>query len=176
MNIFFSADHHFSHTRIIEYADRPFSSIDEMNETLISNWNKVVKPKDLVYYLGDFCWCNPKYFLDRLNGTIEWISGNHDKCLIKHLGQNKFSSIKEIKINNMHITLCHYAMRTWSRSHFNTPMLYGHSHGTLPSQGQSFDVGVDTNQFRPYSLDDVIEKLKTLPNNLNYIKDRHYEN
>ncbi|MCK9428919.1 MAG: metallophosphoesterase family protein [Candidatus Omnitrophica bacterium] len=151
-----------------------------MNDTLIKNWNSCISKQDTVYHLGDFSWTDPEPFLYQLNHKyIHVLLGNHDISRIKPRKYHIFTSVStmsEIKINNMHITLCHYAMRTWNRSHFNAPMLYGHSHNTLPSQGQSFDVGVDTNQFKPYSLDDVIEKLKTLPNNINYIKDRHYEN
>lgn len=59
-----------------------------MNETMISNWNRVVGPEDIVFHLGDFClggsaeWIN---VLNRLNGKIYLISGNHD---IKNLRQN----------------------------------------------------------------------------------------
>lgn len=60
MAIFYIADTHFNHSNIIGFDNRPFSSVEEMNETLIHNWNSVVKHGDQVYILGDFCWsrCN----------------------------------------------------------------------------------------------------------------------
>ena len=53
-NVWFSADAHYGHKRIIEYCDRPFESVDEMDRALIENWNEVVQPEDDVYFLGDF--------------------------------------------------------------------------------------------------------------------------
>ena len=46
--IYFSADQHFSHANIIKYCKRPFNNAQHMNETLIKNWNSVVKPMDTV--------------------------------------------------------------------------------------------------------------------------------
>ena len=51
--IYFISDTHFYHHRILEYTNRPFDRIEDMNETIIENWNKVVTPKDTVYHLGD---------------------------------------------------------------------------------------------------------------------------
>lgn len=60
------------------------------------------------------------------------------------------------------IVLCHYAMRTWDRSHYNSWHLYGHSHGELPSIGMSMDVGVDVWDYKPISLPQVAEKMQIL--------------
>ena len=54
MTVFFTADTHFGHYNIMRYIDRPFKSVDEMNNTIITNWNKVVSKSDRVYHLGDF--------------------------------------------------------------------------------------------------------------------------
>lgn len=69
--IYFISDTHFWHNSIISYCHRPFSSIEDMNEKLIKNWNDTVKPEDKVYFLGDFCLSNSERtrdVLNRLNG------------------------------------------------------------------------------------------------------------
>ena len=63
-------------------------------------------------------------------------------------------------------------MRVWARSHYNSIHLYGHSHGRLDGIGKSMDIGVDTNNFYPYSLDDILKIMKTKPDNPNIIKDK----
>lgn len=57
--IFICGDHHFSHKNIMKYDERPFSSVAEMNETMIERHNEVVKPNDEVYTVGDFCFGVP---------------------------------------------------------------------------------------------------------------------
>jgi calcineurin-like phosphoesterase family protein len=54
MAIFFTSDHHFGHENIIRYCNRPFTSVQQMNEIMILRWNGAVLPEDEVYYLGDF--------------------------------------------------------------------------------------------------------------------------
>ena len=53
--VFFTSDTHFCHANVVEYSERPFRDVDEMNETLIHNWNEVVPKDGIVFHLGDFC-------------------------------------------------------------------------------------------------------------------------
>ena len=80
--IFFTSDHHFYHTNIIKYCNRPFQSVEEMNEEMVKRWNSVVNPGDTVYYLGDFSLAKRpvEVFVPRLNGEKHFIMGNHDVC------------------------------------------------------------------------------------------------
>ena len=100
--------------------------------------------------------------------------GNHDQVITDNwnelLDTNLLQSIqyyREIKHNGQMIVLFHYGMRVWNRSHRGAIMLYGHSHSTLPPHGKSVDVGVDckeiTSEYRPVSLDEVIEYMKDRP-------------
>lgn len=84
MTIYFSSDHHFYHANVIKYCNRPYSSIEEMNEKLIANWNSVVQPEDTVYYLGDFslAFRPVELYSKRLNGVKKLVAGNHDWCHI----------------------------------------------------------------------------------------------
>jgi calcineurin-like phosphoesterase family protein len=81
--IFFIADTHFGHKRIIEFdltrAYRQFATIEEHDEELIRRWNTTVKPKDTVWHLGDFCFGKRNLEIaGRLNGNKKLVMGNHD--------------------------------------------------------------------------------------------------
>lgn len=83
MSVFFSSDHHFSHSNIIAFCDRPFDDVEEMNWNLVEKWNETVKPQDIVYYLGDFAMGRLPASLEigkQLNGIKILIPGNHDAC------------------------------------------------------------------------------------------------
>ena len=143
--------------------------MEEMNEVLIQNWNSKVKTSAKVYVLGDFAWKRPAHFADRLNGTISLIRGNHDSDTITKLAKifETVAELQRINIDSKTITLCHFSMRKWHKSHFNSWHLYGHSHGKLPPHGKSFDVGVDSpfaNYF-PIHFDEVVSIMEGLQDN-----------
>lgn len=165
LNIWFTADLHLGHANIIKYTSRPFKSADEMDAILINNWNSKIMPDDQVYFLGDFCFGTvdrAKQYIDRLNGNIAFIEGNHDKPVKpwRHLF-SPYTKYMEITVEDTPITLCHYALRTWNRSHRGAYSLYGHSHGSLPDDPNalSFDCGVDTHNFFPYSWKEVKARM-----------------
>jgi calcineurin-like phosphoesterase family protein len=81
INTWFISDTHFGHKNIIEYEKecRPFDTVEEMNDTIISRWNSVVGVRDTVYHLGDFCFGRSNIEIaGRLNGRKKLIMGNHD--------------------------------------------------------------------------------------------------
>lgn len=80
---FYIADWHYGHANIMAFDNRPFKTLEEMNETLVERWNSVVSAGDIVYVLGDMFWCNADKsmpILDELNGQKFLIKGNHDRC------------------------------------------------------------------------------------------------
>lgn len=166
---FFTSDTHFGHTNIIKYTNRPFSSVEEMNDVLIQNWNAKVKAGDTVYHLGDFAF-GEKYIhaiFPKLNGRIILIKGNHDKRDVKVLRQYaEVHEALEIKNDRLgSIILFHYPILEWDKIHRGAGHLYGHKHsppGTI-GHGRSFDIGVDANGYAPRELDDVIAQLESLP-------------
>jgi len=86
MKRFATSDHHFAHANIIKYCSRPFSDVDEMNQTLVKNWNSRVNPGDEVFHLGDLCFHGGTqggnktgyHWVSQLNGKIIHVAGNHD--------------------------------------------------------------------------------------------------
>ncbi len=145
----------------------------EMTADLVQNHNKLVQPNDTVWHLGDFTFGGtPEVFnlLRQLNGNYKFLWGNHDKALkdfktiIDHYPQIKsrvefLGNMAEVSIEGQSVVLCHYAMRTWNKSHHGNWHLYGHSHGTLPDDpnSMSFDAGIDCHNYKPIRFSRVRE-------------------
>ena len=166
----FVADEHLGHFNIIQYCNRPFSSVEEMDDTIIGNHNEVVGKKDIVIHAGDFTMkkhCAEEY-IKRLNGKHIFLQGNHDKWLKKSAPQ-----ILHMKIEGQDIVICHYAMRVWHKSHYNSWMCFGHSHSMLEPIGKQHDIGVDNNNFYPVSFDQLKSIMDKRPDNFNKLKDAH---
>ena len=80
------SDTHWHHKNIIEYCNRPFSSVEEMDNTMIKKWNSVVGKDDIVWHLGDFAMGTKEQItqiVEQLNGRIYLILGNHDNHTMK---------------------------------------------------------------------------------------------
>jgi len=169
--IYLTSDCHFNHINILKYEPetRPFETIEEMNETIINNWNSVVSNKDTIYVLGDFFMGmldGIDEILPRLNGHIILIRGNHDT-------KNRISKFKEYGIEVKDIDYITYKGRFFILNHFpieneafykmirednsEVVLLYGHIHGKAPAGyvNGSFHVGLDTNNLTPISLEDI---------------------
>lgn len=169
--IWFTSDLHFGHARVIEYAKRPFASVEEMDRAMIDNWNALVQAGDQVYVLGDFSFHKPARtmeILKDLNGQKFLIRGNHDRRIEeKDFCPHLFAWIKDVytvKVPDLtapegkqRIVLCHYAFRVWDKAQYGSWHLYGHSHGSLPDDltNKSFDIGVDAHRFFPVSYTEV---------------------
>lgn len=170
MSIFATSDTHFGHENIIKYCKRPFKSLIEMDETLIKNWNSVVRPEDTIYHGGDFAFYKDqrktRYLLTRLNGIKRLVLGNHDKYLEPET-LAMFDAVypyHELEVpDDTHprgkqlIVLLHYAMRVWNKSHHGSWHLFGHSHGTLADDKHSLsiDVGSDCHNYFPISYQQI---------------------
>lgn len=180
-NIWFTSDLHLGHANVIKHTNRPFRDVEEMDEEIIKRWNSEIKPKDTVYHLGDFSF-HPARYLKRLNGELHIILGNHDPkpskwkgYMLGNINYPPHPNIKsvqttlEISPHGQFIFLSHYAHRVWPKSHFNTWHLYGHSHNTLEQWGKSMDVGVDGNDFYPYSWNEIRTAMDYCPDNPNLV-------
>lgn len=174
-NIWFISDTHFNHANVIKYDDRPFSSIEEHDSVIISNWNDYVKPKETVFFLGDFCFGGQKKVkevLDQLNGNIFFIKGNHERPLCAYLKSvgGQWYDYLEIKIRDeelerkyQDICLFHYPIYEWNKGHYGSWMLHGHCHHNCKwsntSQGKIMDVGVNGLNFKPISYKELKQDM-----------------
>ena len=161
--IFFTSDQHFGHANIIQYCNRPFSSVEEMDVEMIKRWNEVISDDDIVYHLGDFTLGNDIHkFLRRLRGNIHFVTldFHHDTRWIKDNPDVTSNPILFIKVEDVNIMLCHYPIAVWERSHYGSWHLYGHVHRKdfiLP--GFTMNIGVDHHNFYPVSLDKVKQHM-----------------
>lgn len=162
--VFFTADSHFGHKGVIRLAGRPFGSVEEMEEGLIERWNAVVAPGDLVYHLGDFCFKGSKAaakVLERLNGDIVLIRGNHDsKNSLKLERWRAVHDLLEITLQKQRIALCHYPLLEWPGAWKGALHLHGHTHGQVPPHSRRADVGADVWAFRPVTLEQILARLE----------------
>lgn len=174
MNYWFLADTHFGHTNLLKH--RPsFSTVEEMNEKLIENYNSVVKQGDMVYHLGDFSF-NKKIsesIFNRLNGQIHLVIGNHDGKDGKDVRKLKFNFMKTtyyFKIDGQKLVLSHFPYAIWDCKHHGAIHLHGHSHGGYKGEGKIMDVGVDCHNYFPINYDTVLAYMANKPT-INYRDD-----
>lgn len=156
--IWFTADQHFGHKNIIGYCGRPFNTLEEMEEEIIFRHNKVVSHEDTVIHIGDFSFYKKrgtKNLISRLKGKKVFLKGDHDK---KWLDGNP--ELKEFKIDNYWVTCFHWPMLSWPKSFHGSIHLFAHCHGRNDHPGRAIDVGADTNNFYPYSFEQVLEELE----------------
>lgn len=166
--IWVTSDTHLNHKNIIAYcpASRPFSSVEEMNEALITNWNSCVAPEDTIIHCGDF-FMGPldaiEPILNRLNGHIILIQGNHDTPqrieLFKAHGI-EVHDIYYLPYKGRFFIFCHFPIdsvefrRMVNEDNSETILCYGHVHDHAPKGlvDGTYHVGVDTNDLRPVPL------------------------
>jgi calcineurin-like phosphoesterase family protein len=187
--VFFTSDLHFRHGNIIKYCKRPFETVQEQTEKLIENWNKTVPDTATVFILGDFAFATKNQwrgFLNRMTGKKYLILGNHDRY--EDIPTEMFEDVVDlakvsIKIKDHEwktFILSHMPILCWEGSNDGSIMLYGHIHTCTNSEvdetidselvklmpKNSWDVGVDNNDYTPVSVHEVLEKI----NNKNGIK------
>lgn len=186
-NVFFTSDTHFYHEAIIYMCDRPFINEEEMNNILIDNWNKVVGKNDIVFHLGDFCFGGPPKWinvLEKLNGHIYLIMGNHDFKNLKDNVTQYFVDVVQqmrIQIDGWTLYLNHYPYLCYGGA-WNTDRkvgeVFGHVHSGPNCKGKDFprlehlfstqyDVGVDNNNYKPISWKEVKQIFEKRINNEN---------
>ena len=167
--IYYTSDLHFWHERAITFCNRPFKSVEEMNNTLIQNWNNRVTKDDIVYFLGDFGITKNLndvnkvlQCMKRLKGRKVWIQGNHDARLIKNPEAcslfEDISIYKKIVDEGREVILMHYPIECWERMNYGSYHVHGHIHNRVVTNiSNRFNAGVDVNKYKPVTLKELIE-------------------
>jgi calcineurin-like phosphoesterase family protein len=189
--VFFTADLHFGHERICDYASRPFASTRDMDEALIDNWNATVSAGDEVWVLGDYAMgdrARGLSYLPRLNGRVRLIEGNHDRSWAGV--SNGWAYQREyldagFEFVGPHARITLTPGRTVMLSHFpyeadhtarprhhqyrlrdeGSWLLHGHVHTAYTVRSRGINVGVDRWNYAPVAAETLarlIDNLETL--------------
>ncbi|WP_075936279.1 metallophosphoesterase [Halosegnis longus] len=162
------SDLHLDHTNIIEYCDRPFSSIEEMNETLVERWNGQIAPDDTVVYGGDLTIRSQAAalldWLEQLNGEMVFVLGNHDNIVLDQLDHVQF--VEETRFTHRGVPFHVVHDPAAGPSNPTGWLLHGHHHNNWPEEFPFIDHGsrrvnfsVELLGYRPLAVDRLVEYL-----------------
>ena len=174
--IYYISDLHLRDKAIFDKCKRPFESLEEMESSIIYNWNKKVDDFDIVYVLGDLVKDDDVSALQifkKLKGHKHLIVGNHDHLLLGAINNsNLFESVKFIDLifdNGRKVCVCHYPLMDWMEFNRKGYLVYGHIHNKTEKNGHAYKLikefysnlpayncGVDVCNFEPKTLDELI--------------------
>lgn len=164
MSVFLTSDTHFNHYNIIKYCDRPFATVEEMNETIIENWNAVVSENDIVWHLGDFGSGDKEEIArlrSQLNGKIYLVMGNHDNNPMNWYYECGFDKVYDCPvILDEYFILSHHPRTTGSPIY---GYLYGHVHNDDLYKDYTYNtfcVCPERNNYTPIKFEDAIANMK----------------
>lgn len=169
--VFITSDTHFFHTNIIQYCNRPWATVEEMNEGLIERWNSVVGKEDTVIHLGDFGFGGKtriKGIFDRLNGKIDLIMGNHDNFRVRDYYKMGFHRVYDKPILYKDFFLLSHEPVGWVKDGGVYANIYGHVHD-LPHfknfTQNTFCACVERTDYKPILFEDIVAKMKSCEEN-----------
>lgn len=171
---YFVSDIHFGHKNIMKYEPeyRNYSSVEEMDESIITQWNETISKEDTVYNLGDFFFTSNKErireIVKRLNyKKMVLIIGNHDSSkVVKQLSSEFNIECKyadRIKVEGIQFFLSHYPMYMDRKGLIN---LHGHIHSKDMRDSKNnkslkhINIGLDNMGKVAISLEDVVKQAK----------------
>lgn len=170
--IWITSDQHFSHPkgRIIEYCNRPYKNVDEMDEDMISRWNSVVSDEDEVYHLGDFCLApleRQQSVFQALKGHKRLVLGNHDgsQSRMERVGFEFVAKAMDLHYRDRFIYMVHNPDHYSNILRWHHDMvLYGHCHDKTPDKCAKMkgwvNCCVENFDYTPVLLDTLIERVE----------------
>ena len=180
----FTSDLHMMHNKGFLFEPRGFSNERDMCEALVENWNKIVKPNDIVYDLGDIALSDVQEaakYIKKLNGKHFWIRGNHDtNNKVDYLMDNCWDKLyftgwaDMLKYDKYHFYMSHYPALTanFDDKKFSQHVinLHGHTHQRTnwlqPDNPFMYHVGVDSHSNTPVHIDEVLTDIRNRWNEL----------
>ncbi len=161
--VYITSDQHFFHENIIKYENRPFKSVEEMNEFMIQEWNKKVRKRDIVYCLGDFTFnrkvSEMKELISKLNGKKVLVMGNHDKKTMSMYYEAGFDEVyKNSIIYKEFFILSHVPVYLSADMPYIN--VHGHIHSKEFKDERYVNVCVELHNYAPVLFDDIKKSLK----------------
>lgn len=169
--VYFISDLHLGHKNIINYCNRPFLSVEDMDKQIVERWNMKVGIHDKVYILGDITLEEEKVStIKELNGEKHLIIGNHDYCYLDKIVELKcFKSISYMEIINLDgkiITLSHFPMPAFIGEY----LIYGHVHNNFKDKNwkmvrkkpNTLNACVEINDYEPVTFDELKNNNKKI--------------
>ena len=174
--IFYISDLHLRDQAIFNKCKRPFNNLEEMEKTIIRNWNSKVDDDDIVYVLGDIADDNPNTIevYKGLKGHKHLIVGNHDHIILDAIKESGiFETINFIEViedSGHKVCICHYPVMDWMEFNRQGYFVFGHVHnksGEINGKAYkqikdyfldkpAFNCGVDVTGFTPVTLEEMI--------------------
>lgn len=170
---FLISDLHLGHTNIIKYCSRPFSTVEEMNQTIISNWNNTIRSNDKVFFLGDMSFgrdsLKPREYLKLLKGNIIYLKGSHDKGIrpSSDLGPKvKVHLSYHIEVTGIKFLLVHDPFDIYLNHDPIDWTIHGHVHDNEPflcPERKRINVSVEAINYTPITLSRIVDIIKEVP-------------
>lgn len=167
MSVYLWADPHFGHKNIIKYENRPFSSVEEMDEALINNWNSVVSKDSIGIMLGDLSFhsiSKTSDIVQRLNGTLWLITGNHDSASLE-----LYKSMGFYHVYDKPVIYMDYFILSHKPLYINENMpyinIFGHVHSQkqyVDFSTQSYCVSVERIGYKPILFNQIVREIRNL--------------
>ena len=173
--IFLCSDHHFGHANILTFTDsdgsrvREFDSVEQMDETMVENHNRVVSKSDKVYFLGDVAFSKKNLaIVARLNGEKVLIKGNHDQENLSEYqkyfkdvrGTHQFSGLLFSHIPVHPESLGRWSANIHGHLHTNEVMLRGFNNKPVEADPRYLSVCMERIAYTPITLEAVHELVK----------------
>lgn len=171
MAIYVTSNLQLGRPNAIKKYKRDFESVDQMNDSLILEWNKIIKPEDTVYHLGNFAW-DPKTAQDsllRLNGTIKFVIAEHDEALqtleTKGMLRTGVSIIEQIEsVDSLKVAISYWPLLNWPGKSKGYWSIIGHPDKKHKSDPKTKTINVSTDLWsnKPQELERILEIFKDI--------------